>query len=185
MKRGGVAAAILAAFIVAISASLAGAHARTAARATEAPAYCPIPTVQDAPWGFRVGEEITAPTGTYAHGHGDINLVKKTVNGIICQVDRVRGQPDRQIMLSIEPHLVSSSHRAHMWGVEGNVIKIDVRVKSSTDPECAIGTKGEVTIFASYNGVHQDSVQFSFPTACKRHRHLYHSADVITNVPPE
>ena len=64
-------------------------------------------------------------------------------------------------------------------------MKIDVRVQSSTDPECAVGTAGEVTIFASFNGVHRDSVALVFPAACARHDHLYRGQDVVTNVPPE
>lgn len=164
-----------------IGAAILTAHAG----ATRAPAYCTIPTNNNPPWGFRVGQDITGPTGTYAHGHGQINLAAKTVNGIICQVDRVRNAPDRQIILTVEHHLVYSSHYAQLWGVPGNIMKIDVRVQSSTDPKCPVGTKGEVTIFASYNNVHRDSVQFSFPAACRRHRHLYKGSDVVTNVPPE
>jgi hypothetical protein len=175
--RTGLALTVLALVGAATVASLAG--------ATRAPAYCTIPVNTNPPWGFRVGEQITGPTGTYAHGHGQINLSAHTVNGIICQVDRVRNAPDRQIILSVDHHLVYSSHVAQMWGVPGNIMKIDVRVKSSTDPKCPAGTTGEVTIFASYNNVHRDSVQFSFPAACKRHRHLYKGSDVVTNVPPE
>jgi hypothetical protein len=155
------------------------------AGASSTPAYCTIPTVANPPWGFHVGQQITAPTGTYAHGHGNISLSARTVTGIICQVDRVRNAPDRQIILSVDHHLVYSSHVAVMFGVPGNIMKIDVRVQSSTDPECPVGTTGEVTIFASYNNVHKDSVQFSFPAACKRHRHLYTGQAVVTNVPPE
>jgi hypothetical protein len=40
-----------------------------------------------------------------------------------------------------------------------------------------------VTVFA-YNGVHADLVQFSFPAACKDHRHRYTGSSVVTNVPP-
>ncbi|HEY5318963.1 MAG TPA: hypothetical protein VIJ20_13325, partial [Solirubrobacteraceae bacterium] len=149
------------------------------------PAYCSIPTVNSPPWGFHVGEQITGATGTYAHGHGNISLSAHTVSGVICQVDRVRGAPDRQIILSVDHHLVSAVHGAVLLGVPGNVMKIDVRVKSSTDPECAVGTSGEVTIFASYNGVHRDLVQLSFPAACRRHNHRYTGLGVVTNVPPE
>jgi hypothetical protein len=155
------------------------------AAGTSGPAYCTIPTVEDAPWGFHVGQQITGPTGTYAHGHGDINLTARTVNGIICQVDRVRNEPDRQIILSVDPKLVMAVHGYTLYGVPGNIMKIDVRVKSSTDPECKVGTSGQVTIFAAYNYVHVDSVQFAFPAACKRHDHLYRGSDVVTNVPPE
>jgi len=173
---GGLASVLVLVLVVAVA--FAAGSART-------PAYCSIPTVDNPPWGFHVGEQITGPTGTYAHGHGNINLAARTVSGIICQVDRVRNAPDRQIILSVDNHLVYSSHDANILGVPGNVMKIDVRVQSSTDPECKVGTSGEVTIFASYNGVHRDLVQLSFPAACSRHDHRYTGLDVVTNVPPE
>jgi hypothetical protein len=173
---------------LALAAALPAALALTAAAGgasttKPAPAYCSIPTVQNPPWGFRAGEQITTPTGSYAHGHGNIDLAKQTVNGIICQVDRVRDQPDRQIILSVDRHLVYATHTASMWGSVGNEMKIDVRVKSSTDPKCKVGTAGKLTLFASYSGSRQDSVQFSFPAACKRHRHLYRGSDVVVFVP--
>jgi hypothetical protein len=59
-----------------------------------------------------------------------------------------------------------------------------VRVTSSTDPGCAVGTVGRVTLFASYNGVRSDSVQFFFPAACAGHDHLYHGPQVNNQVPP-
>jgi hypothetical protein len=41
-----------------------------------------------------------------------------------------------------------------------------------------------VTVFGSYNGVRSDSVQFTFPRACKNHDHLYHGTQVNVQVPP-
>ena len=148
--------------------------------------YCKqIPIVGGIPpWGFHTGEPISGPTGSYARGHGDINLNANTVSGILCQVDRVRHQPDRLIIMTVQHHLVYHSHHAVMWGVPGNIMKIIVRVKSSTDPRCEAGTLGNVTLFASYNGVRSDSVQFFFPPACKDHDHLYHGPQVNNQVPP-
>ena len=64
-------------------------------------------------------------------------------------------------------------------------MKIIVRVKSSTDSRCKVGTRGDATLFASYNNVRSDSVQFVFPAACKDHDHLYHGPHVNNQVPPE
>jgi hypothetical protein len=136
------------------------------------------------PWGFHTGQPITGATGSYARGHGDINLNANTVSGVLCQVFRVRHQPDRLIVMTVEHHLVYHSHHAVMWGVPGNIMKIIVRVKSSTDPRCKVGTHGGVTLFASYNNVRSDSVQFFFPAACKDHDHLYHGPQVNNQVPP-
>lgn len=154
---------------------------------SRATAYCsafPIVEVPKEAWGFHGGQPITGATGSYTRGHGTIDLSARTVSGIICQVDRVAGAPDRQIVLSVGRHLLHASHHAVMFGVPGNIMRIDVRVKSTTDPGCPVGTPGEATIFASYNNVHEDSVQYSLPAACKSHRHRYTGPDVVTNVPP-
>jgi hypothetical protein len=148
--------------------------------------YCSqIPIVGGIPpWGFHTGAPITGASGSYARGHGDINLAANTVSGILCQVDRVRDQPDRLILMTVERHLVYHSHSAVRWGVPGNIMKIVVRVQSSTDPQCRSGTVGHVTLFASYNGVRSDSVRFTFPPACQDHDHLYHGPQVNNQVPP-
>jgi hypothetical protein len=148
--------------------------------------YCAqIPIVQGIPpWGFHTGAPITGAIGSYARGHGQINLAANTVAGILCQVDRVRHQSDRLIVMTVEHHLVYHSHYAAMWGYPGNIMKIIVRVTHSTDPRCAVGTLGRSTLFASYNGVRSDSVQFIFPTACRDHDHLYHGPQVNNQVPP-
>jgi hypothetical protein len=176
LVRGGVATAVIAtALVVSVAAS------------SQPTAYCsaiPIVNVVRQAWGFHGGQPITGATGTYTRGHGTIDLSARTATGIMCQLDRVRNAPDRQIILSVGRNLVYASHYAVMFGVSGNIMKIDVRVKSTTDPKCRVGTRGEVTIFASYNNVHEDSVGFSFPAACKSHRHQYTGPSVVTNVPP-
>ena len=130
---------------------------------------------------------LASASGTRAshrRGHGDIDLAANTVSGILCQVDRVRRQPDRLIVMTVERRLIYHSHYAVMWGFPGNVMKIVVRVQSSTDPACHVGSRGHVTLFASYNGVRSDSVQFTFPGACGDHDHMYHGAQVDNQVPP-
>jgi hypothetical protein len=148
--------------------------------------YCAqIPIVGGIPpWGFHTGAPITGAVGSYARGHGQINLAANTVSGILCQADRVRHQPDRLIIMTVEHHLVYHSHYAVMWGVPGNIMKIIVRVQSSTDRRCKVGTVGRVTLFASYNGVRSDSAQFAFPRACTDHDHQYHGPQVNNQVPP-
>jgi len=149
--------------------------------------YCSsVPIVQGIPpWGFNTGQPISGAAGSYARGHGDINLDANTVSGILCQVFRVPHQPDRLIIMSVDHHLVYHSHYASMWGYPGNIMKINVRVQSSTDPKCKVGTAGHVILFASYNGVRSDSVQFIFPkSSCKDHNHMYHGTQVNNQVPP-
>ncbi len=165
--------------LLALIATSGTASGRTVQYCSQIPIVGGIP-----PWGFHTGSPITGPTGSYARGHGNIDLAANTVSGILCQVNRYRGQPDRLIIMTVERHLVYHSHYAVMWGVPGNIMKIVVRVKSSTDPRCTVGTVGRVTLFASYNGVRSDSVQFRFPAACRGHDHLYHGTQVDNQVPP-
>lgn len=184
MRRGaGCGALWLAGLAAAVLVFVAGSIPSSAAPARR-PAYCTIPTKEYSPWGFHTGQPITGPRGSYAHGHGNFNPAAHTASGIMCQVDRVRHKRDRQIILSVNHHLVYYSHVARRWGYPGNLVKLRVGVRSSTDPSCRVGTHGEVTIFASYNGIHQDSVRFWFPAGCRDHRHLYHSPSVVSNVEP-
>jgi hypothetical protein len=172
-------------WIVALACSLALTVEPGSATANSTQYCSQIPIVGGIPpWGFHTGAPITGATGSFARGHGDINLAANTVSGILCQVDRVRHQPDRLIIMTVEHHLVYHSHYAVLWGVPGNIMKIIVRVQSSTDPGCEVGTVGHVTLFASYNGVRSDSVQFRFPAACGAHDHLYHGPQVNNQVPP-
>jgi hypothetical protein len=137
-----------------------------------------VPTVYGIPpWGFHTG----AYTGesSFAKGHGNIDLSANTVSGIMCQQDRAG-----VIVMSVEHHLGYHSHYATMWGYPGNIMKIKLRVTSSTDEKCAVGTTGRATLYASYNGVRSDSVQFFFPAVCREQDRLYHGTQVNNQVPP-
>ena len=134
------------------------------------------------PWGFHtppIGE-----TGSFARGHGEIDLEANTVSGILCQEEHSQNQPTRAITMTVEHHLSYHSHYAVMWGFPGNIMKIVLRVRASNDPKCQVGTVGRATLFASYNGVRSDSVQFFFPAACKDQDRLYHGTQVNNQVPP-
>jgi hypothetical protein len=137
-----------------------------------------VPTVYGIPpWGFHTGSYTGS--SSFAKGHGDINLEANTVSGIICQQDRAG-----VIIMSVNHHLDYHSHYAMKWGYPGNIMKIKVRVTSSTDKDCAVGTVGRATLYASYNGVRSDSVQFFFPAACRDQDRLYHGPQVNNQVPP-
>jgi hypothetical protein len=158
--------------------------AMTGAAAGYTPGCGQIPIVPGIPpWGFHTGPPIGA-TGAFARGHGDIDLEASTVSGIICQEQRFAGRPTRAITMTVEHRLVYHSHYATMWGYPGNVIKIIVRVVASDDSRCEAETVGHATLFASYNGVRSDSVQFFFPASCRDQDHLYHGTQVDNQVPP-
>jgi hypothetical protein len=166
------------ALVVLLSTSLLALIGTAGRAAAYSPGCGAIPIVYGIPpWGFHTGSPGEA--GGYARGHGEINLEANTVSGIICQEDR-RGA----ITMTVEHHLVYHSHYATMWSYPGNVMKIVVRVVASNDPRCEVGTVGHATLFASYNGVRSDSVQFFFPAACRDQGHLYHGTQVDNQVPP-
>ena len=175
-RRIGLAALVLTPLLALIS--MAGQAAGYSPGCGQIPIVGGIP-----PWGFHTGPPI-GETGSFARGHGQINLEANTVSGILCQEDRGRNQPTRAITMTVEHHLVYHSHYAVMWGFPGNIMKIILRVRASNDPKCKVGTVGRATLFASYNGVRSDSVQFTFPAACKDHDHLYHGPQVNNQVPP-
>jgi hypothetical protein len=176
MRRIGLAVLVLTPLLALIS--MAGQAAGYSPGCGQIPIVGGIP-----PWGFHTGPPI-GETGSFARGHGQINLEANTVSGILCQEDRARNQETRAITMTVEHHLVYHSHVAVMWGVPGNIMKIRVRVRASNDPKCKVGTVGRATLFASYNNVRSDSVQFFFPAACKDHDHLYHGTQVNNQVPP-
>ena len=135
------------------------------------------------PWGFHTGAPITGATGSYARGHGHINLDANTVSGI------VSGRPRPKPANPCDHHDGRTPPRLPLAlrgdvGFPGNIMKITLRVRASSDPKCKVGTVGRATLFASYNGVRSDSVQFFFPAACRDHDHLYHGRQVNNQVPP-
>ncbi|HEX4034495.1 MAG TPA: hypothetical protein VHX66_08635 [Solirubrobacteraceae bacterium] len=86
--------------------------------------------------------------------------------------------------MGVGPQITYHSHVAVMWGYPGNLIKTSLRVLASSDPRCRVGTTGRVIMYASYNGVRSDSMQFSFDPGCQDQDHLYHGPQVAAQVPP-
>jgi hypothetical protein len=149
--------------------------------------YCqviPIVNVPPEGWGFHAGHPVSGAAGAYTRGHGEIDLKAQTASGVICQVHRVRGRADRQVVLTVGRHVIHTSHHAVRFGVPGNIMTVRVRVHSSTDPACGVGTSGRMTVFASYNNVHRDSVRFTFAGSCRDQRRHWTGPSVVTNVPP-
>jgi hypothetical protein len=145
-------------------------------------AYCSIaPAGSHSSWAFRVGAPVAGATGTYAHGHGTLSGTNAT--GVICQVDRVRGASDRQIILSVNSPIVSHVGRMTYQGHLANTLVLHVRVNSSSDARCKVGTVGTLTMIATYNGIKDDEVAFKFPRACADHDHTYTGSRVVALVP--
>lgn len=171
LVRGGVTAAAVVATALTASGAAATSHGDLCS-------HVPKVTIQRNDLGFRAGWPTTTRPGT--RGHGKVNLAARTVSGIMCQVNR----DGTAVVLSVGPRVLYASHHAVMFGVPGNIVRAGTRVTRTSDPNCPVGTRGQLTVFASYNNVHRDSVQLSFSAACKGHRHRYTGPSVVTNVPP-
>ena len=113
-------------------------------------------------------------------GLGDVNLDTNWISGRICEQVHA---PASTIAIKVGPDISAQSHYAEMWGYPGNLIKTSLKVTASTDPACPVGTRGHITMYASYNGVRSDSMQFFFDAGCSDHDHLYHG-QVVAQVPP-
>lgn len=159
-----------------------GAGAASAARGVY-PCFSEIPPMAGNPqWGFHTGAPITGRNGTYARAEGDVDLARGAVNGTICQVNVVAGS-DRLIVLKPTGKVVSHTHYGELYGHAGNLMVVDVKVTSSTDKACPVGTVGKMTVEATYNGVESSTVEFAFPPACRTHTSTYHGAQVEALVP--
>jgi hypothetical protein len=173
MRKASAVVASLAAVIMAAGAAFA---------ASRPVAYCTLPAGPAHPaWAFRVAAPIQTATGSYAHGRGTLSGPHAT--GHVCQVDRVATAPDRQIILKVTRVLVGPRHGAVLFGVPGNLMALGVRVTSSTDSSCHVGTPGTLTLFASFNGIKKDLVKFSFGRGCRSHNHAYTGPRVVALVP--
>ncbi len=147
------------------------------------PCFSEVPPVAGNPqWGFHTGLPITGKNGSYARAVGDVDLSSGSVSGTVCQVD-VAGGIQRLIVLKPVAPVTYHTHFAKLWGHLGNLMQVHVKVRSSTDKKCKVGTVGKMTVDATYDGVKSASVQFAFPASCKSHSHTYHGSQVDALVP--
>jgi hypothetical protein len=187
---------VLAASTVAlVPAGSAGARVGSSAPATAA-SRGPAPSCPDyhgsgipagsgiPPWGFHAPQSFGGGTRGFAHGWGDVNLGADRISGRICQDISSSSGRVRTIQMTVGPRISSHSHTAVMWGYPGNLIKTALKVVASRDPGCKVGTHGRIVMYASYNGVRSDSMQFIFPRGCREQARLYHGRNVDAQVPP-
>lgn len=152
------------------------------AAAAQAPCFTQIPPFHGNPqWGFHTGPPVTGKNGTYSRAIGDVTLSSGKISGTICQVN-VAGGVQKLIVLK-PTRVVSHTHYGKPFGVLGNLMSVQVKVKSSTDKDCKAGATGTMTVNATYNGVKSASVQFKFPSSCRGHNQTYHSPQVDALVP--
>lgn len=163
--------------VAAISLALTGFVAGGSAGAT-AQVKCPI-KASDAStpveWAFT---ESAPPIGahkgiasSYTHGRGHWQGGKAT--GTVCHADSLTGgKGSRNLVLAMSGFSKLSPGVTRL-GLPGVELALKVKVTASDDSSCPVGTKGAVTLFASYHEAHRDSLALSFSGACVGHDHRY------------
>jgi hypothetical protein len=159
--------------------SLAASTSFSATARTASSAHCPIgsgsPSGGSVQWAFT---ESVAPSGShpgiassYTHGRG--NWSGGHASGTACHEDSLTGgNGSRELVLKIAGSARLSPGITRM-GLRGVALELKGTVSASNDPECATGTHGTVTLFASYYSVHRDSLQLRFTGGCTDHDHTY------------
>lgn len=123
-------------------------------------------------WVFSVLGPPQPPSGatttSWTRGQGSWSTGRAT--GAICANDTGGGHRDIVLAPAGASTLSPQIKRAGLLGVG---LAIPVRVKASDDAACAVGTRGTVTLFASYYSVHRDTLVLRFAAACADHDHRF------------
>jgi hypothetical protein len=152
--------------------------AAVATAASHKGATCPLaagtPTGGDVQWAFTVSGK---PTGarpnirtTYTHGRG--NWTSGKAKGTVCVADTPRSGATRNLVLSTNGAAKLTGHVTRFKYLGVSMI-LPLKVTASDDKACPTGSKGTATLFASYYGVHVDSVTLAFAKGCTGHNHTF------------
>ena len=108
-------------------------------------------------------------TWSWTRGQGSWSAGSAT--GSICAEDKGGGSR-RDVLLSASgASALSPQIKPH--GMLGVGIVIGVRVRASDDSRCAIGTRGTITLFATYYSTHVDTIAMHFAAGCADHDHAF------------
>ena len=129
-------------------------------------------------WAFSV---IGAPTAgaqrvtwSWTRGNGVWNTGQAT--GTICSEEKgAFARRDLVLKVTGSSLLVPKTTRL---GLQGVSIAVPVTVSATDDTTCPKGTRGTITLFASYFSVHRDSIVVHFAGACTDHNHTFTGAIV-------
>jgi hypothetical protein len=123
-------------------------------------------------WEFTALGVPNAPSGrvnwSWTRGRGSWNAGK--ASGTVCAEDRGRGIATRDLVLTASGNSLLTPHTTQ-HGMLGVSLVIGVRVHASDDAHCVTGTRGTITLFASYYSVHVDTIALHFAAACSDHNH--------------
>lgn len=163
------ATAALAAGLVLAVAGAAGASVTCPASASAASAN----TAGPVQWAFSVlGAPSAGAAGvswSWTRGNGVWNTGQAT--GTICSEDK-GSFPRRDLVLKVTGSslLVPKTTRLGLLGVS---VALPVTVSATDDATCPKGTRGTVTLFASYYATHRDTIAVHFAGACTDHNHTF------------
>jgi hypothetical protein len=124
-------------------------------------------------WAF---SEIGAPgagaqgvTWSWTRGNGVWNGGRAT--GTICSEEK-GSFPRRELVLKVggSSLLVPKTTRLGLLGVS---VAVPVTVSATDDATCPKGTRGTITLFASYYSVHRDAIVVHFAGACTDHNQTF------------
>jgi hypothetical protein len=142
------------------------------------PAACPLKPSSSSPtgaaWAFSetgqpstphpgIASSYTHGRGTWTNGHGA---------GTICNQDSVSAHPAHNLVLAVAGSARISPHITRL-GHLGVGLALNVTVSASDDQSCPAGTRGTVTLFASYYQGHHDSLQLRLAGACSSYDYTY------------
>ena len=172
-RRSITAASAAIAVMAVIAVIAAGASAKPAAQVT-----CPFkagsPTGGDVQWAFT---ESAAPSDqhkgiktSYTHGRGNWTNGKTT--GKACSQDTLTKGPARNLVLSAAGK-AKLTGRVTQSGLLGVRLVVPLKVSASDDSACAVGTRGTITLFASYFSIHRDTAALHFAKPCADHDHHF------------
>lgn len=165
---------------MAAAATLAGTAALVFAGGAAATVPCPASassasssTAGPVQWAFSV---IGAPTAgaqgatwSWTRGNGVWNSGQAT--GTICSEEK-GSFPRRELVLKVTGSSLLAPKTTRM-GLLGVSIAVPVTVNATDDTTCPKGTRGTITLFASYYSVHRDSIVVHFAGACTDHNHTF------------
>ena len=158
----------------------AGASASaTAVKCPAAAATAPPSSAVAVQWEF---SQIGSPTpanaavsSSWTRGSGSWSAAR--ASGTICSNDSGAGMATRELVLAVSGASKLSPQSTKL-GLLGVGIVLPVAVTATNDAACPRGTVGSVTLFASYYGLHRDSITLHFAPACADHDLVFTGASV-------
>jgi hypothetical protein len=137
---------------------------------------CPIAVTAGAvKWAF----SATLPS-FYIHGRGSFS--SGHAKGSLCEQSSSRARASTQLVLGAGPRgsLARGITRAGVLGAE---LVLALTVTQRNAPGCPKATRGSLTLFSSYNGVHRDSVKLHLGGGCAGFSHSFSGAGVRVSLP--